>query len=164
MENAYFYDTEVGKIYITDDGKSITGLYFGKINFPENFIMKETDIIKKAINQLNDYFSGKRRKFDLPLAPCGTDFQKTVWRELQNIPYGETRSYKEIAEKIGRFKAFRAVGHANNKNPIPIFIPCHRVIGADGSLVGYGGGIEIKKYLLDMEKKFNTLFIEKSSS
>ena len=109
---------------------------------------------ESAIEQLNEYFTGKRKDFDLPLAPSGTHFQQKVWAQLQKIPYGQTRSYKDIAQSVGSPKGFRAVGMANNKNPIAIVIPCHRVIGADGSLVGYGGGLDMKQSLLDLEKKY----------
>ena len=105
------------------------------------------------MSELREYFDGKRREFDLPLAPEGTDFQKRVWEELCKIPYGETRSYGEIAAALGNTRAARAVGLANNKNPIPIIVPCHRVIGADGALVGYAGGVEAKDFLLKLEKK-----------
>ena len=97
---------------------------------------------------------GKRKEFTLPLAPVGTEFMIRVWKSLCAIPYGETRSYKEIAESIGNKKASRAVGLANNRNPIPIFIPCHRVIGANGKLVGYGGGLHIKSFLLKLEMEY----------
>jgi methylated-DNA-[protein]-cysteine S-methyltransferase len=103
------------------------------------------------VNQLQEYFSKKRTQFDLPLDLYGTPFQKKVWSQLRNIPFGEIRTYKEIAQAIGRSKAVRAVGGANNRNPIPIIIPCHRIIGSNGSLVGYAGGIEIKEYLLTLE-------------
>ena len=102
--------------------------------------------------QLDEYFAGARRKFELPLAPAGTDFQKSVWRELVAIPYGETTTYGEIARTLGRPAASRAVGRANGTNPIPIVVPCHRVIGSDGSLVGFGGGLETKRHLLDLER------------
>lgn len=107
----------------------------------------------KAADQLAEYFAGRRKEFDLPLNPEGTDFQRKIWNALQKIPFGETRSYKQLAEMAGSGKACRAVGGANNKNPLPVFIPCHRVIGADGSLVGYGGGLKIKQFLLELEKK-----------
>lgn len=101
--------------------------------------------------QLGDYFAGRLRRFDVSLAPAGTDFQRRVWAALQTIPYGETRSYLDIARTIGRESACRAVGAANGANPIPIIIPCHRVVGADGSLTGFGGGIEVKRRLLALE-------------
>ncbi len=106
---------------------------------------------RKVITQLEEYFSGKRKVFDCPLDLYGTPFQKKVWLELSKIPYGETRSYKQIALGIGASKAVRAIGGANNRNPIPIIIPCHRVIGSNGELVGYGGGLPIKEHLLHLE-------------
>ena len=108
---------------------------------------KNRDVIK----QLKEYFSGARKRFDLPLHVMGTAFQKRVWRQLCQIPFGQTASYKEIAEKIGKPKAMRAVGQANHRNPIPIIIPCHRIIGADGHLVGFGGGLDKKRFLLSHE-------------
>lgn len=117
----------------------------------EEAAFRETTLIKKAAAQITEYLDGKRRTFDLPLAPHGTDFQLNVWNTLQKIPYGETRSYKQIAEAIGNPKAVRAVGMANNRNPIPIIIPCHRVIGADNSLTGYAGGLGLKQKLLELE-------------
>lgn len=104
--------------------------------------------------QLQEYFSGSRKIFDLPLAPIGTDFQMRCWDALLQIPYGETRSYGDIARSVECPKGFRAVGMANNRNPISIVIPCHRVIGSDGKLVGFGGGLDIKKFLLDMENRY----------
>lgn len=112
---------------------------------------KETEVIKMAHDQLQEYFGGKRRSFELPLAPKGTEFQRKVWEALREIPYGTTCSYKDIAVRCGNGKACRAVGMANNRNPIAIIIPCHRVVGAGGSLVGYGGGLSIKEQLLKLE-------------
>ncbi len=109
--------------------------------------------LREASNQLQDYFKGRRCGFDTPLAPCGTDFQRRVWEALLDIPYGETRSYKDIAVAIGSPKAAMAVGQANAKNPLPIMIPCHRVIGSKGQLTGYGGGLLIKQRLLDLERR-----------
>jgi len=108
--------------------------------------------------QLTEYFAGKRRDFDLPLAPETTEFQGQVLAALQEIPYGETRSYLDIARRIGKPKAVRAVGGANGNNPIPIIIPCHRVVGANGALTGFGGGIETKRFLLDLERSHSGLF------
>lgn len=104
-----------------------------------------------VLRQLGEYFDGERREFDVELAPMGTEFQMAVWRELRNINYGETISYAALAQRIGKPKAVRAVGAANGKNPIPVIIPCHRVIGADGSMTGFGGGVEVKKALLRHE-------------
>ena len=106
-----------------------------------------------AQTQLEEYFSGERKEFDLPIKLDGTPFQVSVWEALQRIPYGETRSYRDIAEEIGNPNSYRAVGLANNKNPISVIIPCHRVIGANGYMIGYGGGLNKKRRLLDLEKK-----------
>ena len=106
-----------------------------------------------AVRQLAAYFAGQLTEFDLPLAPVGTAFQRQVWAALQTIPYGQTWSYAQLAEKIGRPSAVRAVGLANSKNPISLVIPCHRVIGSDGSLTGYGGGLDRKRFLLDLESR-----------
>jgi methylated-DNA-[protein]-cysteine S-methyltransferase len=108
---------------------------------------------KKALQQLSEYFAADRQEFDLPIAPRGTPFQVRVWQELRKIPFGETASYGTIAERIGNPKACRAVGMANSKNPIPIIIPCHRIIGKDGSLTGFGGGLTVKQQLLDLESR-----------
>lgn len=156
MRNVFFYKTPIGEIGIADDGYAITNVFFSNENASDEYIVNETKLIKGAAEQLLDYFAGKRNAFNLLLDPQGTDFQTRVWKALQEIPYGETRSYKDIAESIGNPKACRAVGMANNKNPIAIFIPCHRVIGANGKLVGYAGGINIKQYLLDLERKNNS--------
>nr|WP_158217531.1 methylated-DNA--[protein]-cysteine S-methyltransferase [Lottiidibacillus patelloidae] len=109
------------------------------------------EVILKTKHQLSEYFAGKRKTFDVPIITGGTPFQRTVWDELQNIPYGEVVTYKDIAKKIGNEKAVRAVGGANNKNVLPIVIPCHRVIGVNKKLVGYAGGIDAKKKLLKIE-------------
>ena len=110
-----------------------------------------TPLLLRAFEQLEEYLAGVRKKFDLPLAPAGTPFQRKAWNALEQIPYGKTRSYRQIAEAVNSPKGFRAVGMANNRNPIAVFIPCHRVIGADGSMVGYGGGLDIKEHLLRLE-------------
>ncbi|WP_446897015.1 methylated-DNA--[protein]-cysteine S-methyltransferase [Clostridium sp. LBM24168] len=152
MYSAYCYEFKIGKLVIAENSGNITHIYFGE-NIPEYTMCIETYLIKRVYEELEEYFSGTRKVFDIPLAPQGTEFQGKVWRALQNIPYGETCSYKYIAESIGNAKAYRAVGMANNKNPIAIIIPCHRVIGSNGDLIGYAGGLGIKKKLLDMEKK-----------
>jgi len=120
---------------------------------PAGFEPAKTPLIEKAATQLKEYFAGKRTEFDLPLSLAGTDFQRSVWKALQEIPWGETRSYKDIAVRIGKPRATRAVGMANNRNPIPIIVPCHRVVGSDGSLTGYGGGLPVKQRLLELEKR-----------
>lgn len=152
MEKGFCYQTPLGKIVLIENGSAITRLIFSEV-LPEGVNCTETPLLKKAVLELQEYFAGTRKRFDLPLSPQGTDFQQKVWKALQDIPYGAVVSYKDIALAIGNEKACRAVGGANNKNPISIIIPCHRVIGADGSLVGYGGGLEIKRRLLALEKQ-----------
>ena len=119
---------------------------------------KESDApFREVMRQLTEYFRGKRTSFDLPLHPKGTPFQMSVWKALTQIPYGETRSYGDIARAVGRPRAVRAVGLANGRNPLPIVVPCHRVIGSTGKLVGYGGGLPIKQALLDREREVSAL-------
>ena len=107
---------------------------------------------RRAVKELEEYFQGKRKEFTVPCVPEGTDFQKRVWEALTRIPYGVTRTYKEIAVEIGNSRSSRAVGMANHKNPVPIIIPCHRVIGSDGRLTGYAGGLGVKEFLLNLER------------
>lgn len=153
MKNAYFYNTILGKITIADNGESVTNLEFGQVQLGDAKYI-ETPLIKEAYTQLNEYLTGERKDFDLPLEDEGTEFQKKVWKALRDIPYGKTWTYKQVAEKVGNVKACRAVGGANNKNPISIFTPCHRVIGSNGKLVGYGGGLDIKEKLLELESNY----------
>ena len=152
MKNTYFYETSIGKIGITENGEGITHLTFTDKKIPANSEIKETALLAEAAKQLREYLSGQRTSFELNLLPEGTDFQKKVWEVLRTIPYGNTLSYKEVAAAAGNPKACRAVGMANNRNPIAIFIPCHRVIGTNGKLVGYAGGLKIKEQLLQIEK------------
>lgn len=153
MGHVFYYETPLGMIGIAEANDQITHLFFRTEKFPgKNYEKKETPILAEAGKQLREYFRGERKDFDLPLAPAGTEFMLRVWKALQDIPYGETRSYKEIAATAGNSKACRAVGMANNRNPISIFIPCHRVIGAGGDLVGYGGGLDKKTFLLELER------------
>lgn len=145
----YTYETVLGSVtFIEEDG----ALLSISMQATDRGIEQETPLIKDALLQLSEYLRGERKKFDIPFRMRGTEFQIQVWKVLQNIPYGETRSYKQIAEAIGDPKAVRAIGMANNRNPLLIVIPCHRVIGKDGSLVGYGEGIEMKEFLLRLEK------------
>lgn len=150
MKNYYSYKSAFGDILIVADDKNIVEIVFGKkkIDGSEN----ETAVIKNAAKQLLEYFDGKRKAFDFPINPQGSEFQKQVWTALQNIPYGELYSYKQIAEIIGNPKAARAVGLANNKNPLPVVVPCHRVIGSNGKLVGYAYGLDMKEFLINLEK------------
>jgi len=152
MDNVFCYDTRMGRVTVVENGDAITNVYFGEVILKDANI-EETALLKKAGNELKEYFEGKRKTFDLPLAPAGTEFLKKVWTALQDIPYGRTCTYKEIAESVGNSKACRAVGMANNRNPIPFIIPCHRVIGSNGRLVGYAGGLEMKEKLITMEKE-----------
>jgi methylated-DNA-[protein]-cysteine S-methyltransferase len=151
MTHTKIYNTPIGKIGFTEDGLAITSVAFipGEVDIDTS--IEETTLLADAYNQLMEYLNGDRKDFSLPLNPAGTPFQKKVWEVLRSIPYGETLSYKEVAEKAGNSKASRAVGMANNRNPIPVIIPCHRVIGADGKLVGYGGGLPTKIKLLTLE-------------
>lgn len=147
--NYMIYDTKIGKLIIKENNGFITEIGFSRYGADnEN---KETETIKKAYVELTEYLEGKRTHFTVKLNPKGTEFQKKVWNELIKIPYGQTRSYKEIAESVGSPKGYRAVGMANHNNPIMIIIPCHRVINANGALGGYGGGIDKKIKLLEIE-------------
>jgi methylated-DNA-[protein]-cysteine S-methyltransferase len=158
METLYYdyLETPIGSLLLVGDGARLVELGFpsgkaarrhqpGWVHDPRQFTRIKA--------QLNDYFAGRLREFDIPLAPRGTDFQRQVWQALQTIPYGETVSYGELARWIGRPKASRAVGAANGQNPIPIIIPCHRVIGSSGKLVGFGGGLPTKQKLLALERE-----------
>lgn len=182
MNYTYFYKTNIGRIGITENGTAITSVFFCDDNLQdtdclanasrlqdtarfldtsrlqdtsclnETTCIKETPLLQEAATQLSEYFAGNRTAFNIPMSPTGTAFQKKVWQVLQTIPYGETWSYKKVAMAIGNPNASRAVGMANNKNPIAIIVPCHRVIGANGKLVGYAGGLDIKSHLLQLEQ------------
>lgn len=153
--------TKIGTFYLVATEKGLQGLFWKKQNIPItknlNTNEKEMKILLKAIHQLEEYLEGKRKTFSILLDVAGTDFQKSVWNELSKIPYGETRSYKEIACNLKNEKAVRAVGTANGRNPISIIVPCHRVIGSNGTLTGYAGGLKIKSKLLHLEQNFRTL-------
>ena len=144
------YWSEIGPFEIVGNDKAILTIKFNK-----DPSVTDNDLpacMTECLRQLEEYFKGRLQKFDVAMQLEGTDFQKAVWRQLQKIPFGQTASYGDVARAIDRPKAYRAVGNANNKNPIPLIIPCHRVIGSDGKLVGFGGGIWRKKWLLDHEK------------
>lgn len=151
MINLFYYETKLGTISIAEENGYITNIYTGKLKLDTNYVLKETDLIRTAFVQISEYLDAKRKEFNLPLNPKGTNFQKRVWDKLRTIKYGETKSYMQIAELVGNPKACRAVGNANNKNPILLAIPCHRVIGKDGKLVGFGAGLDVKKFLLELE-------------
>ena len=137
----------IGPLTLVEEDGAIVQLLFGAYGSDG----AKTPVLSEAEQQLTEYFSGRRREFTLPLKPAGTAFQQAVWQALRGIPFGETRSYAEIAQSVKRPRAFRAVGMANHCNPIPVIIPCHRVVGSDGSLTGYAGGLEAKRILLQME-------------
>jgi len=151
--NAFSYlESPIGRLLLTSDGTALTGLYMEPSHKVKSTGGWTEDVtvapLAATVRQLTEYFAGTRREFDLPLRLQGTTFQTRVWRELTEIPYGQTWSYGQLAKRIDKPSASRAVGLANGRNPISILVPCHRVIGADGSLTGYGGGIERKRWLL----------------
>lgn len=150
MKKVFYYESEIGAIGIAEEEGYVSDVVFGR-DLLSGIEIRETGLIKKAYGQIAGYLSGIRKEFDLPLIIEGTEFQETVWRELQRIPYGETRTYGEVAEAVGKPKAVRAVGAANNRNRLPVIIPCHRVVGANGSLTGYSGGLDAKRKLLELE-------------
>ena len=148
-------DSPVGPLLLASDND---GLRLIEFHAPRYAMQRDADwregdnaVLRITRAQLDEYFAGKRRDFDLPLAPRGTDFQRNVWQTLATIPYGATISYAQLATRVGKPTAMRAVGAANGRNPLPIVLPCHRVIGADGSLTGFGGGLPTKEFLLKLE-------------
>ncbi|HBW83537.1 MAG TPA: cysteine methyltransferase [Gammaproteobacteria bacterium] len=149
-----YHKTPIGKLLLAGDGEHLE-----LVGFPSGSMKRRHDDswsednkpFNAVIKQLDEYFDGKRQDFDLPLRPAGTEFQRQVWQALQQIPYGETWSYGELAKHVGTPNAYRAVGAANGINPIPVIIPCHRVIGSNGKLTGFGGGLEAKAFLLNLE-------------
>ena len=162
------FESPVGPLLLMSDGTSLTGLHTDNDKhrpaMQPDWICDETAAPFAQVKaQLRGYFEGRLTEFDLPLAPLGTEFQLRVWQELRDIPYGETISYAELARRIGRPTASRAVGHSNARNPISIIVPCHRVIGADKSLTGYAGGLERKRALLDHEAEVKGLETRQSA-
>ena len=157
MEYTWMEDTPVGRLLLAGDDAGLRYLLFEKVRTPGQKSLPKPDWIENArrfrdvTRQLSEYFKGNRHKFDVQLAAEGTAFQQQVWHALTNVPFGETASYGQIAKSIGRPEASRAVGMANGRNPISIIVPCHRIIGSNGKLVGYGGGLNRKKTLLQLE-------------
>lgn len=146
-EYACYYKAPYGLLKLTFDDEALV-----RISHAESMgKSSKTKLSKETVKQLDKYFAGKREEFDLPLKPMGTDFQLRCWKALCDVPYGTTQSYKDIAERVDSPKGFRAVGLANNRNPLMIIVPCHRIIGANGKLVGYAGGVHIKEHLLRLE-------------
>src|SRR5881397_1699409 len=154
MKTVYYtvVESPCGNLVVAGDGAAISRISFAV----EDSILAEWQrsdrALARARRQLAEYFAGKRRRFDLQLAPNGTDFQRRVWREVGRVPYGATITYRQLATRIGQPQAVRAVGAANGQNPIPIVIGCHRIVGSDGTLRGYGGGLDVKRFLLELEK------------
>lgn len=156
-----YMDSPIGRLLLAGDGDALQVLGFSsgpKARGADQQWQRDDHFFSRVKRQLNEYFAGTRQVFDIPLAPQATEFQSRVLTALQQIPYGETRSYLDIACAVGNPKAVRAVGGANGNNPIAIIIPCHRVIGANGSLTGFGGGMETKRFLLDLERSHSGLF------
>ncbi len=151
MKQILIVPSPVGPLTLTQEDQALTGLHFGE--HPQQGAEGPTPLLEEAARQLEEYFAGQRKEFSLPLAPKGTEFQLRVWQALLQIPYGETRSYGELAAMVGNPKACRAVGGANHRNPLSILIPCHRVVGTGGSLTGYAGGLAIKEFLLKLESE-----------
>ncbi len=149
------FDSPVGRLLVAADDTGLRLIEFPSPRWPAtrgpHWREGEHPLLRQAQQQLDAYFSGQRRDFDLPLAPQGTAFQRRVWDALRVIAYGQTLSYAELAQRLGQPNATRAVGAANGRNPLPIVVPCHRVIGADGSLTGFGGGLPCKRFLLELE-------------
>lgn len=155
MKHYCYYESPIGKLLLVGADGLLEELHFpndlSQIDIPDDWQCEEQSF-QESLKQLGEYFAGSRQQFDLPIAPKGTVFQQSVWEELRKIPFGRTASYGQIAERIGNPKACRAVGLANAKNPLPIIVPCHRVIGKNGTLTGFGGGLELKQQLLDLER------------
>lgn len=151
-------DSPVGPLRLVSDGEQLTGVFFAEHRHAPDDLGAEVDeaqappVLRETVRQLREYFAGERTDFDLPTGAPGTDFQQRVWDRLRDIPYGRTWSYGELARALGRPGAARAVGLANGRNPLSIVVPCHRVVGADGAITGYGGGVERKQRLLDLER------------
>jgi methylated-DNA-[protein]-cysteine S-methyltransferase len=156
--NHLLLDSPVGTLRLWSNGRQLVRIEFNASEAgPADTQRQDDPVLQRGGEQLEEYFAGKRRTFDLPLAPQGTAFQHSVWRALAEIPWGQWRSYGDIARAIGRPRAVRAVGAANGRNPLPIVVPCHRVVGSDGSLTGFAGGLETKRYLLELEGSLRQL-------
>ena len=155
--NVWYINSMRGAICLEEENDALCGVHFCPDGAPELEPLPrrvvETPLLQEAEEQLNEYFAGARREFDLPLAPKGTPFQEAVWAEMNKIPYGETRTYGQLAAAVGKPKASRAAGGACHRNPIAILQPCHRVVGSTGKLTGYAYGVEMKQYLLELEKQ-----------
>jgi len=150
--NYQYLNSPVGRLRLVSDGASLIAIEFeNQQNSIREGVERIDAVLTACRDQLKEYFAGTRRRFDIPLAPSGTAFQKSVWQALSGIPYGQLRSYRDIAEILNKSRAVRAVGAANGRNRLPIVVPCHRVIGSDGSLTGFAGGLDAKRALLKLE-------------
>ncbi|MDD1704345.1 MAG: methylated-DNA--[protein]-cysteine S-methyltransferase [Methanoregula sp.] len=154
MRSVSFYQTELGEIGIVEENGMGTNFLFAGADVAEKAVVRETPWIQETSGQFRGYLAGKLHTFNIPHSPSGTEFLLRVWKELQAIPYGESGTYRQVAEHAGKARASRAAGDACNRNPIPLLIPCHRVVGWDGTLTGYRGGLERKGRLLDRERRF----------
>lgn len=141
----------MGRMTLASQDDFLVRVEFGAIDLP--FDKRPSETTNAAANQIQEYLAGKRKRFDVSLKAQGSDFQHRVWDEISRIPYGETRTYAQVAQAVGNPKAFRAVGMAAHRNPLPLFVPCHRVIGANGALTGFAGGLKIKEFLLNLEQE-----------
>lgn len=160
MKDYCYYQSPIGRLMLIGKNGVLEELLFPnevQDKLIDSGFQHNEKIFEPVLKQLREYFAGKRQHFSLKLSPNGTEFQHRVWQELCNIPYGQTTSYGEVAARLGNPKGGRAVGMANGKNPIPIIVPCHRVIGKDGSLTGFGGGLDIKRQLLELENQTGKL-------
>ena len=153
-----YINSPVGWLEITADDNALLSVHFMNDGASKQTINEENKVIQKTKKQLAEYFAGERKKFDIPLNPSGTEFQLKVWNELLKIPYGKTISYLQLAELVESKEHTRAVGLANGKNPVAIIVPCHRVVGSDGKLTGYAGGMKNKQWLLELESQQKNLF------
>lgn len=152
MQETYFiYRTPMGRVSIASDGSALTHFAFGPVPFEGQ--QHATELTNRASSEVLEYLAGKRTAFDVPLNASGSAFQRAVWKEISRIPYGQTRTYAEIAQRLGKPGALQAVGQACGRNPLPLFVPCHRVVGSNGKLGGYAFGPAIKKFLIELEAK-----------
>lgn len=157
VRSVFFYEMGIGRIGIAEDGIAVTHLFFPGEAIPVETVVRETPLLRNAFGQLENYLAGRQKVFTLPLAPAKTEFMQRVSDCLLTIPYSKTLNYRDVADSIGNPDASQAVGRACSKNPLPIFIPCHRVVGSDGSLRGYRGGLTLKEHLIHHEKRFSSL-------
>lgn len=153
MKYMHYFETPIGWMGAAEEDSRLVEVFFGRRPLSPGEVLQCTDLLAQTVAQLGEYFSGQRRQFDLPLGGQGSAFSRAVWQALLGIPYGQTRTYGQIAAQVGRPRASRAVGRACHLNPLVLVVPCHRVVGADGSLTGYAGGMAVKAFLLALEAR-----------